>query len=110
MKHRLRELRNEKGISQQTIADLLHVSQQSITNYESGKNEPDIQALCVLADYFGTSVDYLIGHTDFRDKIEPRNPYDLNAQESDMVDRFRLLSEDERNALNVLIDTFLKEN
>ncbi len=110
MKYRLRELRSAKGISQQVIADLLHVSQQSITNYESGKNEPDIQALCELADYFETSVDYLIGHTDIQGKIEPRNPYDLNAQESDLIDRFRLLSKDQRKAIGVLIDTFLKKS
>lgn len=61
---RLKELRQKQKISQQKLADHFHISQQSIWKYENGLAEPDIHTLIQFADYFQTSVDYLIGHTD----------------------------------------------
>lgn len=63
----LRSLRREFRISQQKLADALGVSQQSINKYENHGAEPDIQTLCRMADYFHTTVDYLVGHSDRRD-------------------------------------------
>ena len=60
----LRSLRISRGVSQQKIADYLGITQQSVNRYEKQKFEPDIGTLIMLADYFGTTVDYLIGHTD----------------------------------------------
>lgn len=57
----LKELRVQAGISQQQLADVIGVSQQSINKYENHNIEPDIRTLVALADYFETSVDYLIG-------------------------------------------------
>ncbi|MDE7058384.1 MAG: helix-turn-helix domain-containing protein [Lachnospiraceae bacterium] len=61
---RLKELRQKQKISQQKLAEHFHISQQSIWKYENGLAEPDICTLIQFADYFQTSVDYLIGHTD----------------------------------------------
>lgn len=49
----------------------MSLSQQSINKYENHGVEPDIDTLIKLADYFNTSVDYLIGHTNINHKIEP---------------------------------------
>ena len=50
----LKLLRKEYGISQQRLADVLGVSQQSINQYENHRVEPDIRVLSALADYFNT--------------------------------------------------------
>ena len=59
----LRLLREEKGYSQQKLAEMINVSQQAIFKYEKTDNEPDISTLICLAKIFGVSVDYLIGNT-----------------------------------------------
>ena len=58
----LKLLRKELGISQQCLADKFNVSQQSIYKYEHSLAEPDIFTLKQMADFFHTSVDFLIGH------------------------------------------------
>ena len=61
---RLREIRQAKGVSQLRLAIELNMSQNTISRYETGEREPGINELIKLADYFGVSVDYLIGRTD----------------------------------------------
>ncbi len=64
---RLKRLRTEKGITQKELADRLHISRSTIAGYESLGKEPDGEKLCALADFFGVSVDYLLGGTDSRE-------------------------------------------
>ncbi len=58
----LLNLRKNKGISQQTLADYLNVNQTVISHFETGRNEPDLKTLIKIANFFDCSVDYLIGH------------------------------------------------
>lgn len=58
---RLRELRESRGLSQRTIADYLGCSTVVYSRYETGAREPSIDVLIRLAEYYGSSVDYLIG-------------------------------------------------
>ena len=62
MLENLRKLRTEAGVTQKQLADAISVSQQSINKYENHNIEPDIQTLVLIADFFHTSVDYLVGH------------------------------------------------
>ena len=62
--NRLAELRVEKQLSRQQLADLLGVSRASIEYYEKGLRTPDINVLYKLAELFNVSSDYLIGRTD----------------------------------------------
>lgn len=64
MKTRLRQLRKSHGQKQKQLADLLGVSQMQISRYESGKQEPNIKALIKLANYYGVTIDYLVGRDD----------------------------------------------
>ena len=59
---RLKQLRTENDVSQSDIAKLLDVTRQAYSRYERGDREPDLEMLCKLADYYGVTVDYLIGH------------------------------------------------
>lgn len=60
----LKTLRKLKGKTQQQIAKILNVSQNAYCKYELGAAEPNIDTLKFLANYFGVSVDYLIGKED----------------------------------------------
>ena len=59
---RIAELRNERGWTQENLADELHVSTSTIGHCERGRNIP-IDILCQIAQYFETSTDYLLGIT-----------------------------------------------
>lgn len=63
MEFRLKALRKEKGISQLKLALDLNMNQNSISRYENMEREADYETLIRLADYFGVSVDYLLGRT-----------------------------------------------
>lgn len=59
---RLKELREKKGLSQESLAEKLKIPRSSVTHYESGEDRlPRQKRLNEIADFFGVSVDYLIG-------------------------------------------------
>ena len=58
---RLRDLRLEKGVGQNKLADDLGLSNASISYRENGKQEPTASAIVKLAGYFDVSTDYLLG-------------------------------------------------
>lgn len=58
---RLKQLREENSLTQQDLSDLLHVGRSTIAGYETKGKEPDFQKLCLLANYFNVSIDYLLG-------------------------------------------------
>ncbi len=61
---RLLELRKEKSLSQRAIAKILNVSQTAYYTWETGKCQPSIEQLVMIADFFEVTVDFLIGRTD----------------------------------------------
>lgn len=63
---RLKELRENKGITQKQLSEETGMSFQSISFYEHGEREPGVKALISLADYFNVSIDYLVGRSDKR--------------------------------------------
>ena len=56
----IKELRSDKGISQETLADVCGVSMQAVSKWENGQSCPDIAFLPLLAEYFGVSIDHLL--------------------------------------------------
>ena len=95
----LKQLRAEKNLSQQQLATILNVSQQSVNKYENHETEPNLETLILMADYFDTSVDYLIGRTNIRHRIEPVSTCDLNERELALFEYYRRLSEQKRVCL-----------
>ena len=67
---RIRELREDHDLKQTDLAKALCVSQATYSRYESGKMTIPHQLLCALADYYHTSVDYLLGRTDSKEPPE----------------------------------------
>ena len=61
---RLKDIREDRDLNQSFIADLLHVKQNTYSNYENGRREIPIEALIKLAEFYNTSVDYILELTD----------------------------------------------
>lgn len=61
---RIRDLREDRDLNQNVLADYLNCTQSCYSLYESGKHDIPTIALCKLADFYQTSIDYLLGRTD----------------------------------------------
>lgn len=58
----LKKLRVRRGLTQRDVAAAVGIDRKQISKLETGTTQPDIRSLCLLADYFSVSVDFLIGH------------------------------------------------
>lgn len=92
--NRLRELRKEKNVNQQKLSNYLGYGYTAIANYESGRNEPSIDTICKIADYFDVTVDYLIGHED-----NPKRVDAISKAESELIMRFRNMDNEDQRIL-----------
>lgn len=93
VRDRLRNLRNEKDLTQQDLADFLGITRPAYTAYESGRRQPDNETLSKLADFFGVSVDYLLGRTNIRTPIETiaahHDGEEWTEEELEDIERFK---------------------
>ena len=64
MEFRLKKLRKERNISQLKLSIDLNMNQNTISRYENMEREADYETLVKIADYFGVSLDYLLGRSD----------------------------------------------
>lgn len=64
MKLRIRDMREDNDLTQQQIANILLCDQSLYSKYERGEREIPLHLLIKLADYYDTSLDYLVGRTD----------------------------------------------
>ena len=103
----LRKLRLYKGISQQQLADILGMSQQSIHQYENHATEPDFNTLMQLAGFFGTTTDFLIGYTPQTANPNQAEELDFSKEEFLLVRNYRRLSKQERESIQLIIDNYL---
>ena len=104
----LRKLRIHTKLTQQELADAIGVTQQSINKYENHGVEPDIYMLIKFADFFHTTVDYLIGHTPESDQIATEE-LELSRGEYDLIKNFRRLTGDEKKSIQLLIRKLSKK-
>lgn len=58
---KLKKARENTGFNQQEVANETKISQSQISKYETGALEPDLEKLGILADFYGVSVDWLLG-------------------------------------------------
>lgn len=71
LSEKLAQLRKEKNLTKKDVAIHLQIEQSTYGKYELGKRKPDYEMLLKLADFFGVSVDYLLGRSDFRNSGSP---------------------------------------
>ena len=64
---RLKELRQEQGMTQEALGQIIGVKNYSVYTYEKGRSYPDVAGLIAIADHFNVSIDYLVGRKDQRE-------------------------------------------
>ena len=65
---RMKELRKEKKLKQQELADEFSVKLRTYRGYEYGESYPEVAKLLAIADFFDVSLDYLMGRSDIRER------------------------------------------
>lgn len=110
----LKKIREKKGISQTTLAKDLNLVKSTICQYEKGNRYPDIDMLIKLADYFNTSIDYLVDRVN--EPIKAATPVNTPApadeysdEEKRLVGAYRVLPEGKRLFLLEMIEKFAAE-
>ncbi|WP_434565126.1 helix-turn-helix domain-containing protein [Thermoanaerobacterium thermosaccharolyticum] len=67
-KDRLKQLRNEKNLTQEELAKYIGTTRATLASWETGRREPDMETLRKLSDYFNVTLDWLMGNTDIRNQ------------------------------------------
>ena len=107
MLENLKKVRAESKTSQAVLAEAIGVTQQSIKTYENHNVEPDIESLRRMADYFGTTIDYIVGQSELRYKVEDIQNYALNDDEAEFIAAYRQLTPNQREAVIGVMRAFL---
>ena len=102
----LKKLRQESGISQQGLADVILVSQQSVNKYENKDVEPDVTTLIKIAEYFDVSLDYLVGRTEIREMADRDRMSDLSSDEAKAVREYRKLTDKQKKCIIELLESY----
>lgn len=105
---KIKELREERGLSQAELGKMLGFGQRTISHWENGTAQPQLEALIALSMFFDVSIDYLLGRTDdifFKDtKISTKA-----QREIALINNFRKLNKDHQNRVLGYIDSMLKD-
>ncbi len=101
----LRLLREENGISQQKLAEMLNISQQAVFKYEKTASEPDISTLIKIANIFNVTVDYLIGNSEIKEKDVQTNAVMLTEKENHHINLWRKLPNNIQENMDSLISS-----
>lgn len=106
---RIRELRRAKGIDQKVMSIDLGVSQPTISDWESGRKIPSSKSAARLADYFGVSLDYLLGRDeDAKKEPDATHGTELSSGEQALIQLFRRVPSDKRELVLAMIEAALQ--
>lgn len=103
---RIKELRDDRNVSQQELAEIIGVAQSSIGNYERGERIPDADVIVKLADFFKVSTDYILGRIDSK-QLENAPINEVLGLNDEAIDKLEFIRKHgkagEREALNLFI-------
>ena len=94
---RISDLRRKKGVTQDEVSKYLKITNKTYSTYETGRNQMNYETLCLLADYFEVSTDYLLGR-------QESIPSFLSEEERAHIERYRVLDERGRKTVNTLLE------
>ena len=107
---RLKELRNEKGLTQKELAKKIDSTDKSIWAYENNVAVPPLDVLLKLADVFECSIDYLVSRADDFGNVSIQNSaHALSAEEQRLLDAYRKLNAKNRIHVSAYAEVRLKE-
>lgn len=107
----LRMLREKHGYSQKQLADVLHVSKNSVSHYELGGCMPSIDVIVSIADIFDVSIDYLLGRSNANlSKRLLEKTIDKNITAGNMLETILRLDKEHRSDLLRILRYIEKDN
>lgn len=93
---RLKDLREELGLTQKQLAEELHLTYHAISGYERNKSEPSDEIKIKMARYFNVSIDYLLGISDLRN-----NNFE---GENEIITMMKQMSKEDRQTVQKMIE------
>lgn len=106
---RIKELRESRKIKQKEMAEILQVPNNTYNQWENEKRQPDHDMLVRIAEYFGVTVDYLLGREEEPQKEKsPSNMDGLTNFQSTILQLLECVPEDRQDELASLIESALK--
>jgi transcriptional regulator with XRE-family HTH domain len=99
----IKGIREEKGLTQQQIAELVHMHRSNYSKVESGERDLSIEAINTVAKYFGITIDQLVN-------FDGNIPDDVTVEDKSLMEQVKLIAElepEEKNMVFKMIDTFL---
>lgn len=91
IKNRIRMLREDSDLRQIDVSNATGIDQKTLSNYETGKTNPDSLSIIALAEFFNVTTDYLLGYAELNLKNKEDIIEKLNRIESDISEIKRLL-------------------
>ena len=91
MKNRIRDLREDMDLRQIDISNATGIDQKTLSNYETGKTNPDSHSIIMLANFFQVTTDYLLGYSNQNIKNSHDIINKLTAMEKEISDIKRML-------------------
>lgn len=104
---RLRDLREDKDLLQEDIAEIIQSSVRQYGLYERGKTDIPLEKTLKLANFYNVSIDYITGRTNDKKGF---NKSDLPDTEVDLLKKFRSLSEKQQGIILGRIEAMTEEN
>lgn len=97
--NRIKQLRMEAGILQADLAQQLKVRQNTVSTWETGRSEPDLDALRELSRIFGVSIDYILGNTDIKNPLTSEDMSGLTEKQIKILEMMSELPEQDQDDL-----------
>jgi transcriptional regulator with XRE-family HTH domain len=99
----VKAIREEKGLTQQQLAELIHMHRSNYSKVESGERELSIEAVNTIARYFGMTIDQLVN-------FDGNVPQEVTVADKSLMEQVKLIAElepEEKNVVFKMVDTFL---
>jgi transcriptional regulator with XRE-family HTH domain len=99
----IKKIREEKGLTQQQIAELVHMHRSNYSKVENGERELSVDAVNKIAKYFGMTMDELVN-------FNGAMPNDITVEDKSLMEQVKLIAElepEEKSMVFKMIDTFL---
>lgn len=104
MENNLKNIRNSKNLLQTKVAMDLNTTQETISSYETGRIFPNADMLIALADYYNTSIDYLLCRTKYDMPIDDIKPNNISESDFMLLNKINKLSSINKAKIEGYID------
>jgi len=102
----IKKIREDKNLTQQQIAELIHMHRSNYSKIESGQREISVDALNKIAKYFGMTIDQIVN-------FDGAIPQEITVEDKTLMEQVKMIQElepEEKNMVFKMVDTFLTKN